>query len=214
MQETLTGPSSQTAEGSRHRDPLGRVRSLLWHRDEFRIYRYRLAEWPAARAEGRPVVSRDRTADLELYMPSGPWWLPKRKFLKTAAERLAAGEHVYTVTAGRRLLHYAWLADARELMSVQEVDQTFHFAIPGAVLYDAYTMPDARGRGHQAASMIARLRDARELAGARWAYVGCLAANTWSRKVIEKSGFAYYTSLHRMQALGVASLRWQATARV
>jgi RimJ/RimL family protein N-acetyltransferase len=191
---------------------LARVRSLFWQLDEYRVYRYRLAELePPASARNCPV-RRDHAPDLELYVPTPPWFLPKETFLAVARARLAAGDHVYTIVAGERLMHYAWLADCRDTTLVQEVDQTLHYAIPGAVLYDAYTRPDARGRGLHTRSMTARLRDAQALAGARWAYVGCLAGNRPSRGVIERAGFAYYTSLFRMQALGLAS-RWQSTAR-
>jgi GNAT superfamily N-acetyltransferase len=191
---------------------LGRVRSLLWQRDEFRIYRYRLADPPHLAIAGGVAIRRDHAPDLDLYEPTAPWWLPKRKFLEKARERLAAGEHVYTITAAGRLVHYAWLADRRDEISIQEVDQTLHCTIPSAWLYDAYTAPEARGRGLHTRSVLTRLRDAAALAAAPWAYVGCLAANRASRRVIEKVGFVYYVSLHRMQLLGFAR-RWQATGR-
>lgn len=194
------------------RSAFARVRGLFWVRDEFRIYRYRLAELPAVKTDDGAVVRRDHAPHLEAYEPTAPWWIPKKSFLATANDRLAAGEHVYTVADDGKLLHYAWSADRRESMVVQEVEQTIHFAIPGAVLYDAYTIPEARGRGLHARSVFARLRDAHSIAGARWAYVGCLARNGASRAVIERCGFAYYTSLHRIEALGF-STRWQSTKR-
>jgi GNAT superfamily N-acetyltransferase len=185
---------------------VARVGRFLWHRDEFRVYRYRLAELPPRVDRG--AIRRDQVPDLELYEPTAPWWLPKRTFLSMARQRLAAGEHVYTFVTPDRLLHYAWLADRREETLVREVEQTFRYAIPGAVLYDAYTVPEARGRGLHTRSVAARLHDARALAAASWAYVGCLAGNRASRTVIETAGFAHYASLYRLQALGLVS-RWQ-----
>jgi hypothetical protein len=210
MPTTLPHPPDTPESGPYHRSTFARIRGLFWLRDEFRMYRYRLAELPAFEPDDGPVVHRDHTPDLELYEPTSPWWMPKKSFLETARDRLAAGEHVYTVVVDGLLQHYAWLADRRESMVVQEVEQTFHFAIPGAVLYDAHTIPDARGRGLHSRSIMARLRDSRALAGARWAYVGCLAANRASRGGIERCGFAYYSSLHRIEALGFAR-RWQST---
>jgi hypothetical protein len=212
MQATLSHHPGTRESDPYHRSAFARIKGLFWLRDEFRIYRYRLAELPAFDLDEGPAVRRDQMADLDLYVPTRPWWLPKKTFLERAHDRLAAREHVYTVTTDDRLLHYAWLAHERESMLVQEVEQTFHYAIPGAVLYDAYTIPEARDRGLHKRSILARLRDAKALAGARWAYVGCLAANRSSRASIERLGFAYYTSLHRIQALGIAR-GWQSTRR-
>lgn len=203
-----TNPSRDSRRESR----FGRATRLVWHVDEFRLYRYRLVELPAAPDDVVGAIRRDHLPDLDLYEPSAPWWLPKPAFLRAARERLAAGEHVYTYATAERLLHYAWLADRREDMVVYEVDQTFHYAIPGAMLYDAHTVPHARGQGFHTRSLAARLHDARSLGSARWAYVGCLANNHASRSVIEKGGFAYYTSLFRRKTFGLAS-RWQATGR-
>ena len=207
-------PSSGTsaARDSRREGRLGRATRLVWHVDEFRQYRYRLAELPTAPSIEVGSIRRDFWPDLELYEPSAPWWIPKKAFLSTARDRLAASEHVYTCATSERLLHYAWLADRREDMVVYEVDQTFHYAIPGAMLYDAHTVPEARGQGFHTQSLTARLYDARSRASARWAYVGCLANNHSSRSVIEKGGFAYYTSLYRLKTFGFTS-RWQATGR-
>jgi GNAT superfamily N-acetyltransferase len=174
------------------------------------MYRYRLAELPSVPRVDVSSIRRDHLSDLDLYEPSAPWWLPKSAFLDAARERLAAGEHIYTYATPNRLLHYAWLADRRESMVVYEVDQTFHYAIPGAMLYDAHTIPEARGQGLHTRSLAARLSDARSLASVRWAYVGCLADNYPSRAVIQKSGFAYYTSLYRRKTFGFAK-RWQGT---
>jgi hypothetical protein len=176
------------------------------------MYRYCLAELAAEPGLDVGSIRRDHVPDLDLYEPSAPWWLPKDVFLNHARERLAVGEHVYTYATPQRLLHYAWLADRREDMVVYEVDQTFHYGIPGAVLYDAHTVPEARGQHLHTRSLAARLRDARSRASARWAYVGCLANNHASRSVIEKGGFAYYTSLYRLKTFGFAS-RWQAIGR-
>lgn len=187
---------------------LARLRGLLWHRDEFRIYRYPLGDLPPSVCSEAPVIRRDHMPDLDLYEATAPWWVPRETFLATARERLAGGDHVYTVASNRRLLHYAWLADYCDATWVREVQQTFHYGVPGAVLYDAHTRPDARGRGLQSRSVAARLHDARALAGARWAYVGCLANNLASRAAIEKAGFTYYTSLHRMRVMGLVR-RWQ-----
>jgi hypothetical protein len=212
MHGTLIAGTS-TARHSRREGAFGRATRMVWRLDEFRQYRYRLAELPTAAPVEVGSIRRDHVPDLELYEPSAPWWIAKNAFLSTARERLAGGEHVYTYATSGRLLHYAWLADRRDDMVVYEVDQTFHFAIPGAMLYDAHTIPEARGQGFHTRSLFARLHDAQSLAGARWAYVGCLANNHASRSVIEKGGFAYYTSLYRMKTLGFTS-RWQATARV
>jgi hypothetical protein len=212
MQLTPSNHASTRESSPYDRSAFARVRHLFWVRDEFRMYRYRLAELPAFESDVGPAVRRDHESDLELYEPTAPWWLPKKTFLETARERLAAGDHAYTVAMDGKLLHYAWLADRRESMLVQEVEQTFHFGIPGAVLYDAYTIPEARGKGLHPHSVIARLRDAQKVAAARWAYVGCLASNHGSRSAVEKCGFAYYTSLHRIEAFGFAK-HWQSTKR-
>lgn len=212
MQGTLTAGTRATRD-SRREGRFGRATRLVWHLDEFRLYRYRMVELPPEFRVDVGSIRRDHMPDLDLYEPSAPWWLPKPVFLNIARERLAAGEHVYTFATRERLLHYAWLADRREDLVVYEVDQTFHYAIPGAMLYDAHTVPEARGQGLHTKSLTARLHDARTLASARWAYVGCLANNHASRSVIEKGGFAYYTSLYRRKTFGLAK-RWQATGRV
>jgi len=212
MHETPIAGTS-TSRGSRRKGRLGRATRLVWHIDEFRQYRFSLAGLPSASSVDVGALRLDHLSDLDLYEPSAPWWIPKNTFLSTAYERLAAGDHVYTYATSGRLLHYAWLADWREDVFVREVEQTFHFAIPGALLFDAHTLPEARGQGFHKRSLVARLHDACLLSSVRWAYVGCLANNHASRSVIERGGFAYYTSLYRLKTFGFTS-RWQATARV
>ena len=64
-----------------------------------------------------------------------------------------------------------------------------------AGLYDIFTTPDARRRGH-AQALCRHLLDVALLEGARWAYLQVDAANASARRVYERLGFADAYAYH------------------
>ena len=87
-----------------------------------------------------------------------------------------------------------------------EVGASYTYAEPGAVLYDLFTHPDARGQGRYQRTIATMLEDLDKKPsadeGPRLVYISVLADNAASRHVTEKLGFEYLESLNRVSAFG------------
>jgi GNAT superfamily N-acetyltransferase len=169
------------------------LRRRIWYRRELRIY-----SCPADRIDALPRparLRRDHLDDLNCYRPTDSSQMPLDRYLTTAKQRLSAGHHLYTCVEHGLLLHYGWLIDRQERGEDAELGQVFFPPPDSAALYDYFTHPAARGRGLYFDALCQVLHDARDLAGARQAYIYIYSDNAASTHVAEKIGFEYVGSL-------------------
>jgi CelD/BcsL family acetyltransferase involved in cellulose biosynthesis/RimJ/RimL family protein N-acetyltransferase len=185
------------------------LQKILPRRTEYRIYRLdldKLAELPAAAMMDTdlPLRINDLT-DLVHFTPATTWQ-SRQRFLAEALNRIERGEQVYSARDDGALLHYGWLIREQNEAFFTEVGAEYRYPKPGAVLYDFFTHPDARGQGWYQRTLATMLRDLNKRSvadcGVRVVYVSVLADNKASRHVIEKLGFDYVESLIRVSAFG------------
>ncbi|HKR78708.1 MAG TPA: GNAT family N-acetyltransferase [Nitrospira sp.] len=168
-----------------------------------RIYRYPLDETPALPLP--TIFRRDCLDDLQYYERSSKEQEPPDVYRTLAAERRAQGFHLYTFVENGRLLHYAWLIERQTRGEDGWVNQVYFPPPETAVLFDHFTHPVARGRGLYFQALCRLLHDARQIEGARQAFVTVFACNGASRHAIEKAGFQHEGSLFKERRL------WQST---
>lgn len=197
---------------AKHVRPQSALRALsrvLPKRTEFRIYRLdldRVADLAISAIVDTDIRFRiDDLSDLVRFEPATKWQ-SRQRFLKEALIRIERGEQVYSVAKDGVLLHYGWLTREQHEAFFTEVGMTYRYPEPGAVLYDFFTHPDARGRGLYQQAIATMLQDLhrRFVAGGGLSvvYISVLADNRPSRHVIEKLGFRYVESLIRVGAFG------------
>jgi RimJ/RimL family protein N-acetyltransferase len=174
-------------------------KNRLWYRRELRVYRYPLDESPPLPLP--TTFRRNCLDDLEYYERSSKDQRPPDLYRAMALERRAQGFHLYTFVEGARLLHYAWLIERQTRGEDEWVEQVYFPPSGTAVLFDHFTHPLARGRGLYFQALCRLLHDAREVTGARQAYVTVFASNGPSRHVIEKVGFQHEGSLFKERRL-------------
>ena len=148
------------------------------------------------------LMQQDSISDLLRYSPAEGWQLTTGEFHQTCLARFEAGNHSYTRVENGKLVHSGWLIERQEISHVFEVDQEFILHPDSAVLFDYYTRPEARGRGFYRASLLQGLHDAAKIAETKYVYIGVLADNIPSRRVIEKLGFIYQGSLFKKTTFG------------
>jgi RimJ/RimL family protein N-acetyltransferase len=165
----------------------------VWYRCEKRIYVYEADRIPSLPNPRR--LRRDHPDDLQYYERTASWQLSPEAYRAAARERLARGEHLYTLVEQGRLLHYAWLQPRHTRGEDQAVGQAFFPPPESSALYDHYTHPSARGRGLFYQALCQLLHDVPILAKTKRAYIYVYADNGPSRHVIEKIGFAHVGSL-------------------
>ena len=105
------------------------------------------------------VVGRNRRDHLERFA-RGAQHLDRSAFLSTCERRIAEGEQVYTVCHGEVLLAYAWLVANQARSWLSAVGCELRYPERSCVMYNAYTLPEARGRGYNALLSRARIADA------------------------------------------------------
>lgn len=179
---------------------LHKTRDFLWLSRELRIYSIENPDRVTGMSDS-DNINIDCLSDLLLFEPAEPWQA-KQPFLQEALVRLEKGEHLYSVVERDKLLHYGWLIERQETALFSEVHQEYQFEKPGAVLYDFFTDPTARGRGLYQGHIARMLQDAARIYGAEVVYIACLADNHPSRHVIEKAGFRHRTSLFLRRVFG------------
>jgi len=127
-------------------------------------------------------------ADLLCFQSGDPSYPTRGEFLRQALERLEDGCLVFTRVEENRLIHHAWL-DPRARTIGSDFGHHFAVADQPAVLWDDYTIPSARGRGLQKASIRARLAHVAATTAAPYALISFVAGNEPSRRNIERLGF-------------------------
>jgi RimJ/RimL family protein N-acetyltransferase len=175
------------------------AKNRLWYRRELRVYRYPLDDIPPLPAP--TIFRRNCLDDLQFYERSSKEQQTPEAYRTTAVARRAEGFHLYTFVEGGRLLHYAWLIERQTRGEDGWVDQVYFPPPDTAVLFDHFTHPLARGRGFYYQALCRLLHDARDVAGARQAYVTVFGCNDPSRHVIEKVGFQHEGSLFKERRL-------------
>ena len=174
-------------------------KNRLWYRRELRVYRYPLDQSPPL-----PLPTnfrRNCLEDLQYYERSSKDQHSPDIYRGMALERRAQGFHLYTVVERGCLVHYAWLIERQTRGEDGWVQQVYFPPAGTAVLFDHFTHPLARGRGLYFQALCRLLHDAREMTGARQAYVTVFASNGPSRHVIEKVGFQHEGSLFKERRL-------------
>jgi RimJ/RimL family protein N-acetyltransferase len=178
------------------------VRRRLWQVTEFRLYSM---DMPSVTTLPNPgLMKRDCLADLLLFVPSEGWQLD---FLQNSMEWIERGAHPYTHIKQGRLVHYGWMIEEEQHARLADVGQEWIPPAGAVVLANFYTDPGERGKGLYYSSLCQMLHDAQRASGARAVFIGVLADNVPSRKVIEKVGFSYQYSFFQKRRLWWAS-RW------
>ena len=150
-------------------------------------------------------IRRDDISELALYEPAEPTDRTKSRFLEESHARLKAGEHVYTVSDGKRLLHYGWVQENTGPTGT-EIGGQVEYPPHSVVLYDDYTHPVSRGLGLHTASLRHRLAEASAIPKVEHIFINVLASNAPSRRNIEKVGFLHWGTLTR--TVRAARRRW------
>jgi GNAT superfamily N-acetyltransferase len=177
----------------------GAMKRRVWYRRELRVYGYPLDGSPPL---PRPAIfERNRFDDLEYYERTDKYQPTPEAYRKMALERKTQGFHLYTFVQERRLLHYGWLIERQTRGEDDWVQQAYFPPPDTSVLFDHFTHPSARGKGLYFQALCRLLHDARDLAGARQAYVTVFGSNAPSRHVIEKVGFHHEGSLYKERKL-------------
>jgi RimJ/RimL family protein N-acetyltransferase len=177
----------------------GAMKRRVWYRRELRVYGYPLEGSPPL---PRPAIfERNRFDDLEYYERTDKYQPTPEVYRKMALERKTQGFHLYTFVQERRLLHYGWLIERQTRGEDDWVQQAYFPPPDTSVLFDHFTHPSARGKGLYFQALCRLLHDARDLAGARQAYVTVFGSNAPSRHVIEKVGFHHEGSLYKERKL-------------
>ncbi len=85
-------------------------------------------------------------------------WLTPETFLTKARQRIAAGEMVFTATANGKLVYFCWLVPEQHNGHFPYIDQAYVYPPGSAVMYNAYSHPDARGQGLHRCGLKAIIR--------------------------------------------------------
>lgn len=173
-----------------------------WLRYDYTLIVYRRLREPQQQAlERSPRVRRDDWAQLERFERT-EHWLRRKDFLRTCEQRLAAGEHVYTIADDGRLLAYGWLVPHQKRSWFPAVCQELLYPAGAAVLYNAFTHPAARGRGLHTLVTEERIADAFQVFDADAAYTAVNTANDAARHVKHSTGMEPWLELSCRIRLG------------
>ena len=195
---------------ARARESLGTLRNLVWSHEEQPIFVLPLAGIELGDAPR--IMRRNDHHDLAKYRQAESWQSDRHEFLERAKNRLEAGQHVYTFAPEDQLLHYGWLMQSPPEFAYPEVQRLRPLGPhETGVLYDFYTLPDARGRGLYQSGVREMLCDLSEDSQIKEAYVSVGPENHASRHVIEKAGFDYCGSIVHRRVFGFRTRRLEST---
>lgn len=184
------------------------VRRAIHEHVELRLYRLEVAKFDGC--DHVAPASINALADLVRFEPVAAWQT-RHNFLSGALTRIEAGERSYTIADARGLTHCGWLIRAQRSAHFTEIDERYDYPLPGAVLYDFFTAPRARGQGHYQKTIRQMLAALKVDGTTSIAYISTRADNIASRHVIEKAGFEWFCSLHVRRGL-FGARRWRVTA--
>lgn len=161
--------------------------------DEFRVYRIKrssLLDKPS-------VASASEINNIEHLLSFKPAesWQTRQTFMNQAIHRIESGQQVYSIAKDHQLIHYGWLQKSAKESFFTEVGKPYSYPEHSAVLYDFYSMPNARGKGLYQSNIEQMLAQIQHDETIEYIYISVLADNKPSRRVIEKLGFEYIESL-------------------
>jgi RimJ/RimL family protein N-acetyltransferase len=151
-----------------------------------------------------PIVPVTRPAGVELSVWDSPAQASgAHSWYREAERRIREGQAVAVVRQGGDVVAYCWLTRAPEW--VAEIGRR---VVPGpdeVYLYDAFTVPEWRGRRLFPAMLGALVAYARTL-GKRRALIFVLSGNRASRRAIERGGFELFLAVSRLRLVGFRML--------
>lgn len=181
------------------------VRRWTFEDVNYMVFRQSRVDWERTRSVDltatAPRPRMNEIQDLLRFEPLEPW-RRHDDFIREALARIERGEVSYTITIDGILAHYGWMVRDQSTSLVSEVGMTLSLPKGSFCLYDFYTHPRFRGRGLYRANLRHMLEDGFEAPSAAVAYIGVLANNHASRRVIESSGFEQVGLLTRRRRLG------------
>ncbi len=140
---------------------------------------------------------------------AGAWWHQE------AGDRLREGQACAVARHEAEVVAYCWLAVTP--VPVAEIDRV---VVPGpeeVYLYDAFTVPEWRGRGLFTTLLLDLLTYTRAQ-GRKRALIFVLARNEASRRAIERGGFRLFQTVSRVELFGLPFLwprgPWPRSSRV
>ena len=160
-----------------------------WWRYDCRLVIWR-AERPAEPADpvDSDLVGRNRREHLERFV-AAERRIDRDAFLRTCEQRLAAGERVYTICPGEALLAYAWMVPNQEQSWLSAVKTELRYPPRSCVMYNAYTVRHARGRGYNTLLTRARVADAFLRFGAHGVFTAVEAGSEFAERAKLATGF-------------------------
>lgn len=185
---------------------LKNTRRKIYELKECRIYSFDARHVSSRQTD--EFLKRDSISDLLKYSPVEGWQFTASEFHLNCLERFENGYHSFTVADDETLLHYGWLIERQETSRVFEVEQEFDLPPNSAVLFDFYTHPKARRRGLYRKSLLQGLFCAARVPETEQVFIGVMADNAASRRVIENAGFVYRGSLFKETRFGKVR-KWQ-----
>jgi len=170
------------------------LRSLArrsYHTATIRVYHLELSGLESCNPLPTPninwQVEINQHHDLAGYDPH-TGWQSAEDFRQCAADRIARGETLFSITVDQTLAHYGWLVSATRSIAIPEVEQSYELPERSAYLYDFFTHPAFRNRGMYQASMQ-RILAHLQVQQCAAAYIGVAPSNVASCRAIEKLGF-------------------------
>jgi CelD/BcsL family acetyltransferase involved in cellulose biosynthesis/RimJ/RimL family protein N-acetyltransferase len=172
-----------------------RLAASVWERRETRVYILDAASATARTAT--TVMRRDAIEDLLCYEPTEPSQPTRADFMRTALERLGAGDHLYSRVEEGRLAQWGWLVDRPETLHVPGIAQTLTLPPGSAVLFDFHAHSAYRGRGFFGQALAQVVAEAGRTPGVEHLVISALATSRAAESEIEEAGFRYWRSLFR-----------------
>ena len=169
-----------------------RLARWAWYEHSMTVYSLRLDSFVPGPADA--TVGRDCWEHLQCYQPRRR--LPDRgAFLDMTRERLEAGEHIYSICEDGQLLAWAWMVPDQRKSWLPAVRQEVQYPEHSCVLYGAYTVAAARGRGLNGRLTQARLADAILRYGARYAFTVIARGNAPAVRAKHATGMTPWLEL-------------------
>jgi hypothetical protein len=167
-----------------------------WWRYDCRLIVYRIdrPEDTAGLDPVHDVVGRNRREHLERFAKDAQH-LDREAFLSTCERRIEAGEQVYTVCLDDVLLAYGWMVLDQSRSWLSAVQHELRYPERSCVMYNAYTLPEARGRGYNALLSRARVADAFLRFGAASVFTSVDADNDAAGRAKLATGFQPWKEL-------------------
>lgn len=177
------------------------LRTKLWNNTEFRIYRM-----TPENTENLPHVKllrRDSIEDLLAFTPRNSRQVD---FIEHSLARIENGAHPYTLVDEGELIYCGWVAETSK-SEISEVDQTWYPPEGSVVLGDFYTAPEAQERGLFRNALCEVLRESAAVPGTEHLFVGVMANDMRTRRIIEGLGFHHEYSFFKTTRL-FRSKKW------